>query len=364
MVITIGVIDAKTKEYIKIPYIFADLFNHLMYNGKELLNPDNLREMDTTATAIPYDDEGNAYPVQKYRDVMKQAVVMHDSKVTYLLILAAENQNKIHYAMPVRDMLYDAISYSSQVKEIAQKHRKMHDRSGSGAEFLSGMHKDDKLMPVVTLVVYLGQDFWDGPLNLHSMFSIYDENILKFVPDYKINLLAPISMTEQDINLFKSDFLELAAFIRCGRDKNALKKLVESDDRYRHMNPLTADIANSVTNSKLKLTANEKGEVDMCIAITEMRKESHEEGILVGRREGILEGRREGRREGMLEGRREGMLEGMLEGRREGMLEGRREGTLQTLATLVNLKKLSVQDAASTAGISEEDFERYMASCN
>ena len=47
------------------------------------------------------------------------------------------------------------------------------------------------------------------------------------------------------------------------------------------MDKLTAEIANDVTNAKLKIEANEKGEVDMCVAIMEIR----EEGRLQGQRE-------------------------------------------------------------------------------
>lgn len=55
------------------------------------------------------------------------------------------------------------------------------------------------------------------------------------------------------------------------------------------MDKLTAEIANDVTNAKLKIEANEKGEVDMCVAIMEIR----EEGKLQGREEGRLQGQRE-----------------------------------------------------------------------
>ena len=50
------------------------------------------------------------------------------------------------------------------------------------------------------------------------------------------------------------------------------------------MDKLTAEIANDVTNAKLKIEENEKGEVDMCVAIMEIR----EEGRLQGREEGRL----------------------------------------------------------------------------
>ena len=57
--------------------------------------------------------------VQKYRDILKAAVIMEDENADYLL-LGIENQTEIHYAMPVRNMIYDALQYGNQVAAIAR----------------------------------------------------------------------------------------------------------------------------------------------------------------------------------------------------------------------------------------------------
>lgn len=276
-----GVIDIKTKQYVSRPEVFADLFNHFMYNGNNILKPENLSPSDTTEIALPYGFDMQTQPVQKYRDVLKNAVVMEDGKATYLLILGAENQTYVHYAMPVKNMVYDALNYASQVTNISRSHRQNKD-SKTSDEYLSGMHKKDRLAPVVTLVVYLGQKIWDGPVRLHEMLSIQDEEILKYVPDYRINLITPVSMTDEEIHTFRTDFKELAAFIKCAGDKDAMVTLLQTNEKYRHMDLLTAEVANEVTHSNLKLIVNEKGEVDMCVAITDLRKEVKAEGKVEG----------------------------------------------------------------------------------
>lgn len=161
-----GAIDAKAKQYMKRPNVFADLFNFLMYDGEKVLKPESLTEMDTTEIALPTMEDGKSYPVQKYRDVLKSSVIMEDNEAAYVLILGVENQDKVHYAMPVKNMLYDALNYSSQVTAIGKSHKDAHD-SMESAEFLSGMKKEDHLLPVVTLVVYFGQEPWDGPISIH-----------------------------------------------------------------------------------------------------------------------------------------------------------------------------------------------------
>lgn len=96
---------------------------------------------------------------------------------TYL-ILGVENQTEIHYAMPVRGMIYDGINYGSQVNEISRRHRTDHDLN-SPAEFLSGFTAEDHLTPVVTITVYWGSQPWDGPRSLHEMMqgSKVDSNV-------------------------------------------------------------------------------------------------------------------------------------------------------------------------------------------
>lgn len=284
-----GAVDIKTKQYVSQPEVFADLFNHLIYNGEEVLKPENLTPRDTTEIALPYGSDTDTTPVQKYRDVLKSAVVMQDDDAAYLLILGAENQTHVHYAMPVKNMVYDALNYASQVADLSRKHKQNKD-SKTKEDYLSGMHKGDRLTPVITLVVYFGQRIWDGPVSLHEMLTTQNKSLLRFVPDYKINLLTPVSMTDAELDKFHTDFKELAAFIRCGRDKDAMVDLVQNNKKFKHMDLLTAEVANDVTRSNLKLVPNEKGEVDMCIAITGIREDGRNEGRAEGRAEGVIIG--------------------------------------------------------------------------
>ena len=53
---------------------------------------------------------------------MKIWAAMKDEHAVYVL-LGGEAQSRVHYAMPVRDMLYDAINYAAQVDEVAKSHR-------------------------------------------------------------------------------------------------------------------------------------------------------------------------------------------------------------------------------------------------
>ena len=136
---------------------------------------------------------------------MKCLSAMTNEHVAYM-ILGVEEQSDIHYAMPVKDMVYDSLHYASQVEEAARSHRRearktredkaidkeigleevVTGKKVSSGEYLTGFYKEDRLIPVITLVVYFGPDKWDAPVCLHEMLSVTDEEILAFVPDYCI----------------------------------------------------------------------------------------------------------------------------------------------------------------------------------
>ena len=122
-----GLADTVTKAYMKDNSVFADAFNYLIYGGEAVVDPKQLQELDTTEIALPFgsqDEEGKQpeEAVQKYRDVLKSAIIKQDDEAAYIL-LGIENQTDIHYAMPVRNIIYDALQYGKQVADIAAKHR-------------------------------------------------------------------------------------------------------------------------------------------------------------------------------------------------------------------------------------------------
>ena len=203
-------LDTVTKQYMEDTRIFADAFNYFIYDGKPVIQPERLHPLDAVATATP---DGES-PVQKARDLLKCVIAMEDDNRAYA-ILGIENQSEVHYAMPVRNLLYDALTYQKQVRDIADKHRANRD-SATGAEFLSGFHKEDKLTPVVTLVIYFGASQWDGPTSLHEMMKLEetDEALRQLINDYKILLIAPAQIKPEDFAKFHTNLRQVMEFIK------------------------------------------------------------------------------------------------------------------------------------------------------
>ena len=273
--------DSITKEYMKQPDRFADLFNGFCFGGEEKLRPDELKDMDTTSIVLPYGSDGAALPEQKARDVLKLALKT-DGKAAYC-ILGVENQTEVHTAMPIRNMLYDAMTLTEQVVATAKSHKAAHNHGNDKAEFLSGFHRDDKVLPVITLVVYWGADEWEAPVTLREMYPEgVDENILKYATDYKMNLISPAKMTDQQLDVFRSDLKAVLKFIKHSRDKVELANLVNNNQDYKSLDRLAAQTISVCSGQNFNFPVGEE-RIDVCKAIDDMitdaRNEAQDEGM-------------------------------------------------------------------------------------
>lgn len=285
-----GRADAVTKAYMRKNRIFADAFNYLIYDGKAVVDPEKLTEVDTTEIALPFgglnaDGVQGGEAVQRYRDVLKSAVVMQEEQVAYILF-GIENQTAIHYAMPVRNMIYDALRYGSQVAECVKHRRNDHDRRCKRGEYLSGFSRDDRLRPVITLVIHFGADRWDGPLSLHEMMTVRDERLLSFVQDYRIHLIDPARLTKEDLEKFSTSLREVMACIKYSKDKAGLSAILKDNPRMI-MEREAALVIREITNTRM--TFEEGAEVvDVCKAVEEMMLERENLGIEKGIEQGEL----------------------------------------------------------------------------
>ena len=286
--------DAITKDYVKDAGVFADIFNYYIYGGRQVILPEQLTKRDSTKVALPYGADGAVVPVQKFRDVQKLYAAMTDGKMEYVLY-GAENQAEIHYAMAVRNNLYDALEYAGQVEEAAKSHRKEmkrkkeqgetpagEDRKTPGAgEFLSGFWAEDRLIPSITVTIFFGSEEWDGPLSLFDMMDVSDPEVLACMDNYHVRLIAPAQMADEEIMKFQSSLREVMLFIKYSKDKENLSRVLAANERrFRKVERKAADVIEAITNSGIKYDEEDEV-VNVCQAIQEMRKESEQDGRLM-----------------------------------------------------------------------------------
>ena len=100
---------------------FADLFNAALFNGSQIIKPDQLVEIDSDTSAIIKSDDYNE-SIKRNRDVVKN---MFDGVV--FTILGLEIQVKTHFAMPLRTMTYDTLGYIKEYNNIKKQHKLNND---------------------------------------------------------------------------------------------------------------------------------------------------------------------------------------------------------------------------------------------
>ena len=306
-----GSIDEATRKYMDDPSRFADLFNFAAYGGEQVIQADSLRPLDSVSVALP--KRGKKASIERRRDGLKVWQVKSDGRVAYA-ILGVENQAEANRAMPVRGMLYDALAYQDQVDELTRKNRKAGglDRGA----ILSGLHEDDRLLPVATIVLHFGAEPWNGALRLHDLLDGVDNSLLQLVADYRINLVSPAFIADADFDKFATELGLVLGYSKYQKDKNALWKFVTANERFRNVGSESVGLINLLTDSRIEVAKGKEG-VDMCQAIQDIRQEGVDEGV--------------------------------------------QQGVVMALAGLVRDGVLTRAEAASRAGLSQDEFEARSA---
>ena len=235
-----GAKDSVTKEYLSDNDRFADLCNFYLFDGKQVIHPEDLREQDPAELLSVYETDGKQKVEQKWRDLLKQAVMKRTDVCSYVII-GIENQSEIHYAMPVRTMIYDGMNYGEQIRRAAKKHKEQKDLRDS-AEFLSGFVKGEKLIPVVTITMYWGSKKWDGPRSIHDMLPEMDEELKKYVADYQLNLVAPGEIT--DFHKFQSILGPILKLFSLAENKEEMKNEIKNNPVYEKIDRESVTVLN------------------------------------------------------------------------------------------------------------------------
>ena len=282
------------RQWLKDKDRFADLFNATIFEGKQVVRAEELEIMDSVTEVMLTDRAERTKDLDRYRDI----VMLWKNEMAFV-ILGCENQANMHHAMPVRNMLYDGLNYVGQIKQHKTNHEKESNEKLTGDEFLSGLRREDKIYPVITLVFYYGKDPWDTNRSLYEMFPkeilIKGKNILeKFVPNYWINLIDAGNV--ENLSLFHTDLQEILGMLKYRGNKELLVKYIREQEAYfRNVDEDTYHAIREFLHSEEILKKevskyNGKGKVDMCKALEELYKDGVNEGISQGISQGILVG--------------------------------------------------------------------------
>ena len=93
--------------------------------------------------------------------------------------------------------------------------------------------------------------------SIHEMLSVTDARLLKFVPDYKLNLLTPSDIAEKDFGKFRTGLGAVMQFAKHRNDKNI--DWMAGNKRFEEMDRETASLIKTVTGADIRF--DEEGDV-------------------------------------------------------------------------------------------------------
>ncbi len=293
-----GKTDITQKSFFENAEWFADLMNAAFFGGEEILVAEELLPEDGAV------QKADAQAIsERLRDVVKKQ--MKDGSTFALYVL--ENQATVDYAMLIRIMVEESLTYDKQVKAIRRRNKEKYGNVLKEDEFICGFRRKDRLTPVFTLVVYWGDKEWDAKTSLHELVTIPAANhnleaqMKELIPNYRIKVF-DLNNTK-DFSRFKTALRTVFEFYSHRKDKDGLKEyLTTHKEEVKALDEESRFLLGTITKEKrllkkleaLKESESEhKEEENMCEAIQGMIDEGREEGIQIGRVEGKAEGKAE-----------------------------------------------------------------------
>ena len=255
--------DLSEKILVAYDDVFADIVNVLLFKGQSMILPEELE--DRGAKAV-YKEDGMLHELD--RDVVKR---WRKGDVR-LACIGIENQTAVDPDMVFRVISYDGTAYRAQLNE------KM---SGVGH------------YPVITIVLYFGyQKRWNAPVSLLEKVEVPD-GLDPYVQDYRINLFEVAYLSEEQVELFQSDFKIVADYFV---QKRKNKEYRPSNMTIRHVEAvlqLLAVMENDSRFLEIQYKKNGKKVETMC----DVLDRAIEKGVKQGMKQGMVQGRNEERKE-------------------------------------------------------------------
>ena len=233
--------------------VFADIVNGLLFQGREVVK---VTDLEGAGVVSSYKAKGQLR--RKERDVAKY---WRGGQIR-IAMLGLENQKTVDYDMPLRIINYDGTEYGKQVRNKDQKER----------------------YPVITLVLYFGQGHWKAPKDLHSRLKMPEE-VKKYVSNYEINVFEMGYLTQEQVDLFTSDFKVVAEYfmhlVQKTEYKGDSQELQHVDEVLDLLHVMTGDDR----FEEMQKEARQKKEEGELIMKNWILDEAEERGIEKGQRQ-------------------------------------------------------------------------------
>ena len=236
--------------------VFADIINVLMFQGARIIREEELEER---APVSAYKADGKIHETE--RDVVKR----WKRDELYLACIGLENQTTSDPDMVLRIMEYDGAEYRAQLLKDGQEER----------------------YPVVTLVLYFRFDRrWTYLSELRKRLQIPD-GFKKYVSDYQINLFEIAYLTDEQLDMFESDFRIVADYFVQMRKNGEYQP---EPRPIRHVRETLHMISVLTEDNRFEEVNNEgqEGVRTMCEVLDRIEKRGEQRGLEQGIKQMIV----------------------------------------------------------------------------
>lgn len=160
------------------------------------------------------------------------------------------------------------------------------------------VRKTDKLYPIVTLIIYWGEEEWDGPRSLWEMIAFgedgtsFGKELRRLIPEYSLHFL---DLTRfEHFEYFKT---ELRPLLELYQKRNYKEKFIEYLKDYKNcmnMDDESWYLLSNLTHSKdirrlIREKQRREGNDGMCRALEEWKADCKIEGKIEAKAEDIIE---------------------------------------------------------------------------
>lgn len=265
-----------------------------LFNGENLLCAEKLEQRPTE---LNYKDNYGTIR-HHFLDTRMKA----KEQQTDIAIFCIENQDEVSNIMPVRDLGYLYSNYSEQLRRIRQ------ENENKGYYSLTGVGDEQKLTPVISLILYYGSEKWDGPEKLSDMLTIpekWRDRLSPWIAEHPIHVINLAKQEEALRAKYQSDFRHIVDFLACAGDRDKIKAYIQDKNRViRHPEEYLDMMAvfsskrgfSQIKENVLKKQDKRKGGDDMTamdVVLDEIEKMGMEKGMAQGISQGISQGKRE-----------------------------------------------------------------------
>lgn len=205
-------------------------------------------------------------------------------------LLGLENQQNINLIYPWRLMEMDCLTYGREIGEIQEENTSGKIRYEKGDDFLYRYRKDDRLTPVLNLMLYWGEEKWETPLALREMtenISALPKRLQQLAGDYKVGIIRMREIPEKALREMDSDLkYVLGSMKRAGSPKEYEAYIQENREFFSRIPKSAFDVIDACVNIKsirqqLKFVMNQETkeeEADMCKALAGIERNARRQG--------------------------------------------------------------------------------------